>query len=186
MTAFQPALTRRTALKTAPPPAFSASATRRRPCLAVSAGGASPGGRLAALLRALRSAGTVSRLFFGAARAEIGGGWLVWSRARGRAALPWAACGAPRAGGLRRSSLLLPPPIDDWRWGRAARGYAVVRPRIFIGMSFCLGLGSSAHGPRPLHVIGSAVALIGVAIVLLWPRISSSVCAAVVNRGTLL
>ena len=43
--AFQPALTRRTALTTATLPVFSTSATRRRPCLAVSAGGASsPGG----------------------------------------------------------------------------------------------------------------------------------------------
>ena len=90
VTAFQPALTRRTALKTAPPPAFSTSATRRRPCLAVSAGGASrPGGRLAALLRALRSAGTVSGLFFAAGLAEIGGGWLVWKAVRE---------GAPRRG----------------------------------------------------------------------------------------
>ena len=93
VTAFQPALTRRIATKTPTPPAFSASATRRRPCLAVSAGGASPGGRLAALLRALRSAGTVSGLFFAAGLAEIGGGWLVWKAVREGAPRWWAACG---------------------------------------------------------------------------------------------
>ena len=96
VTAFQPALTRRIATKTpTPPPAFSASATRRRPCLAVSAGGASsPGGRLAALLRTLRSVGTVSGLFFAAGLAEIGGGWLVWKAVREGAPRWWAACGA--------------------------------------------------------------------------------------------
>ena len=93
-TAFQPALTRRTAKNIATPPAFPTSATRRRPRLAVSAGGASPGGRLAALLRALRSAGTVSGLFFAAGLAEIGGGWLVWKAVREGAPRWWAAGGA--------------------------------------------------------------------------------------------
>ena len=91
--AFQPALTRRTALKTATPPVFPTSATRRRPCLAVSAGGASPGGRLAALLRALRSAGTVSGLFLAAGLAEIGGGWLVWQSVRENKPAWWAVAG---------------------------------------------------------------------------------------------
>ena len=93
-TAFQPALTRRTALKTAPPPAFSTHRTsKRRPRLAVSAGGASPGGRLAALLRALRSAGTVSGLFLAAGLAEIGGGWLVWQSVRENKPAWWAVAG---------------------------------------------------------------------------------------------
>jgi hypothetical protein len=117
--AFQPALTRRTALKTAPPPAFSTSATRRRPCLAVSAGGASPGGRLAALLRALRSAGTISGLFFAAGLAEIGGGWLVWKAVREGAPRWWAACG-----GLVLAAYGFIPclqPIDDF--GRLYAAY---------------------------------------------------------------
>ena len=119
-TAFQPALTRRTALKTATPPAFSTSATRRRPCLAVSAGGASPGGgRLAALLRALRSAGTVSGLFLAAGLAEISGGWLVWKAVREGAPRWWAACG-----GLVLAAYGFIPclqPIDDF--GRLYAAY---------------------------------------------------------------
>ena len=162
MTAFQPALTRRTALKTATPPAFSASATRRRPRLAVSAGGASPGGRLAALLRALRSVGTVSGLFFAAGLAEIGGGWLVWKAVREGAPRWWAACG-----GLVLAAYGFIPclqPIDDF--GRLYAAYG----GIFIGMSFAWARVVDGMALDKGDVIGSAVALIGVAIVLLWPR----------------
>ena len=120
VTAFQPALTRRTALKTAPPPAFSTHRTsKRRPCLAVSAGGASPGGRLAALLRTLRSVGTISGLFFAAGLAEIGGGWLVWKAVREGAPRWWAACG-----GLVLAAYGFIPclqPIDDF--GRLYAAY---------------------------------------------------------------
>ena len=165
VTAFQPALTRRTALKRAPPPAFSASATRRRPCLAVSAGGASPGGRLAALLRALRAAGTISGLFFAAGLAEIGGGWLVWKAVREGAPRWWAACG-----GLVLAAYGFIPclqPIDDF--GRLYAAYG----GIFIGMSFAWARVVDGMALDRGDVIGSAVALIGVAIVLLWPRGSS-------------
>ena len=163
--AFQPALTRRTALKTAPPPAFPTSATRRRPCLAVSAGGASPGGRLAALLRVLRSAGTVSGLFLAAGLAEIGGGWLVWKAVREGAPRWWAACG-----GLVLAAYGFIPclqPIDDF--GRLYAAYG----GIFIGMSFAWARVVDGMALDRGDVIGSAVALIGVAIVLLWPRGSS-------------
>ena len=182
--AFQPALTRRTALKTATPPVFPTSATRRRPCLAVSAGGASPGGRLAALLRALRSAGTISGLFFAAGLAEIGGGWLVWKAVREGAPRWWAACG-----GLVLAAYGFIPclqPIDDFgrlyaAYGADAespvsRGYVrsvLVDGRaggIFIGMSFAWARVVDGMALDKGDVIGSAVALIGVAIVLLWPR----------------
>ena len=131
-TAFQPALTRRTALKTATPPAFSTHRTsKRRPCLAVSAGGASSpggGGRLAALLRALRSAGTVSGLFFAAGLAEISGGWLVWKAVREGAPRWWAAGGALVLAAYGFIPCL--QPIDDF--GRLYAAYG----GIFIGMSF--------------------------------------------------
>ena len=165
MTAFQPTLTRRTALKTATPPVFSTSATRRRPCLAVSAGGASSpggGGRLAALLRALHSAGTVSGLFLAAGIAEIGGGWLVWKAVREGAPRWWAACG-----GLVLAAYGFIPclqPIDDF--GRLYAAYGGV----FIGMSFAWARIVDGMALDRGDVIGSAVALIGVAIVLLWPR----------------
>ena len=182
--AFQPALTRRTALKTATPPAFPTSATRRRPCLAVSAGGASPGGRLAALLRALRSAGTISGLFFAAGLAEIGGGWLVWKAVREGAPRWWAAGGALVLAAYGFIPCL--QPIDDFgrlyaAYGADAespvsRGYVrslLVDGRaggIFIGMSFAWARVVDGMALDKGDVIGSAVALIGVAIVLLWPR----------------
>ena len=184
VTAFQPALTRRAALKTAPPPAFSASATRRRPCLAVSAGGASPGGRLAALLRALRSAGTVSGLFFAAGLAEIGGGWLVWKAVREGAPRWWAAGGALVLAAYGFIPCL--QPIDDFGRLYAAYGADAESPvscgyvrsvlvdgragGIFIGMSFAWARVVDGMALDKGDVIGSAVALIGVAIVLLWPR----------------
>ena len=160
--AFQPALTRRTALKTATP-AFSTSATRRRPCLAVSAGGASsPGGRLAALLRTLRSVGTVSGLFFAAGLAEIGGGWLVWKAVREGAPRWWAACGALVLAAYGFIPCL--QPIDDFgrlyaAYGADAespvsRGYVRSltgrRPRrwYFHRHELRLGPGRRRHGPR--------------------------------------
>ena len=160
--AFQPALTRRIATKTPTPPTFSASATRRRPRLAVSAGGASPGGRLAALLRALRSVGTVSGLFFAAGLAEIGGGWLVWKAVREGAPRWWAACGALVLAAYGFIPCL--QPIDDF--GRLYAAYG----GIFIGMSFAWARVVDGMALDRGDVIGSAVALIGVAIVLLWPR----------------
>ena len=186
VTAFQPALTRRIATKTpTPPPAFSASATRRRPCLAVSAGGASsPGGRLAALLRTLRSVGTVSGLFFAAGLAEIGGGWLVWKAVREGAPRWWAACGALVLAAYGFIPCL--QPIDDFgrlyaAYGADAespvsRGYVrsvLVDGRaggIFIGMSFAWARVVDGMALDRGDVIGSAVALVGVAIVLQWPR----------------
>ena len=162
VTSFQPALTRRIATKTPTPPAFPTSATRRRPCLAVSAGGASPGGRLAALLRALRSAGTVSGLFFAAGLAEIGGGWLVWKAVREGAPRWWAACG-----GLVLAAYGFIPclqPIDDFgrlyaAYGADAespvsRGYVRSvtgrRPRrwYFHRHELRLGPGRRRHGAR--------------------------------------
>jgi small multidrug resistance family-3 protein len=161
--AFRPALTRRIATKTPTPPAFSPSATRRRPCLAVSAGGASPGGgRLAALLRALRSAGTVSGLFLAAGLAEISGGWLVWKAVREGAPRWWAACGALVLAAYGFIPCL--QPIDDF--GRLYAAYG----GIFIGMSFAWARVVDGMALDRGDVIGSAVALIGVAIVLLWPR----------------
>ena len=163
VTAFQPALTRRTAMKTATPPAFCTHRTsKRRPCLAVSAGGASPGGRLAALLRALRAAGTVSGLFFAAGLAEIGGGWLVWKAVREGAPRWWAACGALVLAAYGFIPCL--QPIDDF--GRLYAAYG----GIFIGMSFAWARVVDGMALDKGDVIGSAVALIGVAIVLLWPR----------------
>ena len=161
--AFQPALTRRTALKTASPPVLPTSATRRQPCLAVSAGGASsPGGRLAALLRALQKAGTVSGLFFAAGLAEIGGGWLVWKAVREGAPRWWAAGGALVLAAYGFIPCL--QPIDDF--GRLYAAYG----GIFIGMSFAWARVVDGMALDRGDVIGSAVALIGVAIVLLWPR----------------
>ena len=167
VTALQPALTRRTAMKTATPPAFCTHRTsKRRPRLAVSAGGASPGGgRLAALLRALRSAGTVSGLFFAAGIAEIGGGWLVWKAVREGAPRWWAACGALVLAAYGFIPCL--QPIDDF--GRLYAAYG----GIFIGMSFAWARVVDGMALDRGDVIGSAVALIGVAIVLLWPRGSS-------------
>ncbi|CAH0365397.1 unnamed protein product [Pelagomonas calceolata] len=166
-TAFQPALTRRIATKTpTPPPAFSPSATRRRPCLAVSAGGASSpggGGRLPALLRALRSVGTISGLFLAAGLAEIGGGWLVWKAVREGAPRWWAACGALVLAAYGFIPCL--QPIDDFgrlyaAYGADAespvsRGYVRSltgrRPRrwYFHRHELRLGPGRRRHGPRP-------------------------------------
>jgi len=164
-TAFQPALTvHRVVTRTATPSTLPGNyASKRTPVLAVSAGGASPGGgRLAAVLRVLRSVGTISGLFVAAGLAEIGGGWLIWKAVREGAPRWWAACGALVLAVYGFIPCL--QPIDDF--GRLYAAYGGV----FIGMSFAWAKVVDGMVLDKGDIIGSAVTLVGVAIVLLWPR----------------
>mmetsp|Transcript_62032 Transcript_62032/g.145874 ORF Transcript_62032/g.145874 Transcript_62032/m.145874 type:complete len:135 (+) Transcript_62032:240-644(+) len=108
----------------------------------------------------------VAALFFFAGVAEIGGGWLVWQTIREGKPWWWALIG----------SLVLVvygfiptlQPIDDF-----GRLYAVYGG-IFIGMSF--GWSAIFDGARPDKgdIIGSAICLLGVLVVLFWPRIDGT------------
>ena len=74
----------------------------------------------------------------------------------------WAACGALVLAAYGFIPCL--QPIDDF--GRLYAAYG----GIFIGMSFAWARVVDGTALDRGDVIGSAVALIGVAIVLLWPR----------------
>ena len=104
----------------------------------------------------------VSLLFFVAGLAEIGGGWLVWQAIRDNKPLSWALWGAAVL--VLYGFIPTLQPIDDF-----GRLYAVYGG-VFIGMSFAWGAVFDGIVPDRGDVIGSIVALLGVALVLFWPR----------------
>ena len=144
---------------------LAGGARTRSPLLAASAGvgGASAvGGRLATLLRAARTVGTVAVLFLASGIAEIGGGWLVWRAVREGAPWWWAAFGAVAL--VVYGFIPCLQPFDSF--GRLYAAYGGV----FIAMSFGWGQLFDGMVCDRGDIIGSAVALAGVAIVLFWPR----------------
>ena len=101
-------------------------------------------------------------LFLFAGLAEIGGGWLVWQAIRESKPWWWAVVG----------SLVLVvygfiptlQPLSDF-----GRLYAVYGG-IFIGLSYIWGIVFDGFQMDRGDVIGSIVAVTGVAIALFWPR----------------
>lgn len=94
--------------------------------------------------------------------AEIGGGWLVWQACRENKPWWWALAG---------SALLIVygfvpclQPIDDF--GRLYAAYG----GIFIGMAYLWGRVFDGLKPDRGDLIGSLVAVVGVGIILFWPR----------------
>ena len=104
----------------------------------------------------------VSFLFFLAGLAEIGGGWLVWQAVRENKPRWWAVAGSVIL--MLYGFVPTLQPLDDF-----GRLYAVYGG-VFIGMSFAWGYYVDGIVPDRGDVFGSMVALIGVAMVLFWPR----------------
>mmetsp|Transcript_7122 Transcript_7122/g.18493 ORF Transcript_7122/g.18493 Transcript_7122/m.18493 type:complete len:116 (+) Transcript_7122:69-416(+) len=104
----------------------------------------------------------IALLFVITGLAEIGGGWLVWQAVREQKPGWWAIVG----GAVLVVYGFVPTlqPIDDF-----GRLYAVYGG-VFIGMSFLWGYCFDGVVPDMGDIVGSAVALIGVALVLFWPR----------------
>ena len=104
----------------------------------------------------------VSILFFVAGVAEIGGGWLVWQAVREQKPRWWAVAG----GAVLMLYGFVPTlqPLNDF-----GRLYAVYGG-VFIGMSFVWGYLFDGIVPDTGDWVGSIVALLGVALVLFWPR----------------
>ncbi|CAK0841415.1 unnamed protein product [Prorocentrum cordatum] len=93
---------------------------------------------------------------------RIGGGWLVWKAVReGR---PWwwalAGCAVLAAYGFVPTL----QPIDDF-----GRLYAVYGG-VFIGMSFAWGRVFDGVPVDMGDAVGSAICLVGIAVILFWPR----------------
>ena len=145
-----------------PAPAMSRGERRRRQ--------SSPDGsrRCCALYaRPARSPGS----FLAAGLAEIGGGWLVWKAVREGAPRWWAACGASC---WRPTDIPCLQPIDGRATLRGVRGHLHRHELTWARLRSSSAADVEAALLDKGDVIGSAVALIGVAIVLLWPRDDSS------------
>lgn len=101
-------------------------------------------------------------LFLAAGIAEIGGGWLVWKAVRDRRPWWWALLGSLVL--VAYGFLPTLQPTDSF-----GRIYAVYGG-FFIVLSFLASW--ALDGIRPDHgdITGGVVALVGVLIVMLWPR----------------
>ncbi|MCU1633201.1 MAG: hypothetical protein JWM61_1853 [Micrococcaceae bacterium] len=101
-------------------------------------------------------------LFVLAAGAEIGGAWLIWQAVREGRPWWWAGLGimALRAYGF--VATLQPDP----NFGRILAAYGGV----FVAGSLAWGVLVDGFRPDRWDVIGSAVCLVGVALIMAMPR----------------
>jgi small multidrug resistance family-3 protein len=92
---------------------------------------------------------------------EIGGGWLVWQSLRAGKSWPW---------GLLGSVLLILygviPTFQPAHFGRVYATYG----GFFIVLSLLWGWILDGNKPDLFDVMGGGVALLGVAIMMYWPR----------------
>ncbi|ACO63553.1 predicted protein [Micromonas commoda] len=101
-------------------------------------------------------------LFIAAGVCEVGGGWLVWQSLREGKPWWWGLCGSVVL--VLYGFIPCMQPISDF-----GRVYAVYGG-FFIALSYLWGYGLDGFKPDVGDVVGSAVCLIGVLIVMLWPR----------------
>ena len=110
------------------------------------------------------AAGTIVRsiaLFILAGLMEIGGGYLVWLWLReGRA----VALGV--LGGLLLFLYGVVPTLQLAHFGRVYAAYGGV----FVVLSVLWGWWIDGHRPDVPEVVGSVLCLVGVAVIMYWPR----------------
>ena len=92
---------------------------------------------------------------------EIGGGYLIWL---------WLREGKPIAYGLVGSVVLvlygIVPTFQPANFGRVYAAYG----GIFIVLSIMWGWKIDGITPDRFDIIGGIIALIGVAVIMYWPR----------------
>ena len=99
--------------------------------------------------------------FLVAGLCEIGGGWLVWQWLReGRGSL-WGLCGA-----LVLIVYGVIPTFQPAHFGRVYAAYGGV----FIVLSLLWGWGIDGNVPDRFDILGAALSLLGVCIIMYWPR----------------
>jgi small multidrug resistance family-3 protein len=101
-------------------------------------------------------------LFCVAGVAEIGGGWLVWKAIRDKKPWWWALVGSAVL--VVYGFLPTLQPTDSF-----GRIYAVYGG-FFIVLSFLAGWGLDGDQPDLGDVIGGVIAMVGVLLILFWPR----------------
>jgi len=100
-------------------------------------------------------------LFFLAGLCEIGGGWLVWQWAREGRGFSWGL-----VGGLVLILYGIVPTFQPAHFGRVYAAYGGV----FIVLSLLWGWLLDGNVPDRFDMIGAAIALVGVSVIMYWPR----------------
>jgi small multidrug resistance family-3 protein len=92
---------------------------------------------------------------------EIGGGYLIWLWLREGKPLSYAAIGA-----IVLIAYGVIPTLQPANFGRVYAAYGGV----FIVLSIIWGWGIDGIKPDKFDVIGGCIALIGVSVIMYWPR----------------
>ncbi|MUK01194.1 YnfA family protein [Vibrio cholerae] len=103
-------------------------------------------------------------LFVLAAGAEIGGAWLIWQAVREGRPWWWAGLGVMALGAYGFVATLQPDP----NFGRILAAYGGV----FVAGSLAWGVFVDGFRPDRWDYLGSAVCLLGVALIMFMPRSS--------------
>jgi small multidrug resistance family-3 protein len=101
-------------------------------------------------------------LFLLAALAEIGGAWLVWQGVREHRGLAWIGAGVVALGTYGFVATLQ----DDNNFGRVLAAYG----GIFVAGSLAWGVAMDGFEPDLWDYLGSAICLVGVAVIMFAPR----------------
>lgn len=99
--------------------------------------------------------------FLVAGLCEIGGGWLVWQWLREGKGSLWGLCGA-----LVLIVYGIIPTFQPAHFGRVYAAYGGV----FIVLSLLWGWGGDGNVPDRFDILGAALSLLGVCIIMYWPR----------------
>jgi drug/metabolite transporter superfamily protein YnfA len=101
-------------------------------------------------------------LMLAAGMAEIGGGWLIWKSIRDNKPAWWAVLGSLIL--VAYGFIPTLQPTDEF-----GRIYAVYGG-FFIVLSFLAGWGLDGDRPDKGDITGGCIAMVGVLLILFWPR----------------
>jgi len=100
-------------------------------------------------------------LFVAAGLCEIGGGYLVWLWLRDRRSALFGALG-----GLLLFLYGILPTLQPAHFGRVYAAYGGV----FVVLSLAWGWLIDGHRPDVPDVVGAALCVVGVGVIMYWPR----------------